>query len=101
MSFRITPHHLLPTTDLFVAYHGNELIYTMTLISDDEMGMPLEEVYRPEVANRRDTTNAYYAEVSCLASRVGYLPRSRMFDVFVRLAGLMVQSARENGRGYF
>ncbi len=70
----------------------------MTLISDDEQGIPLESVFKSEVSQRRDESGgAYLAEVSCLASRVGYFPRGQMYHVFVRLASLMVQSARENG----
>lgn len=94
---RVTPYHLLPTTDIFLAYHEGKLIYTMTLISDDEMGMPLQEVYRSEVAARSETTGTYFAEVSSLASRRGYFSRTRMFEVFARLSGLIIQSARENG----
>jgi len=94
---RITPFHVLPTTDLFLAYHGGNLIYTMTLVGDDELGMPLEEVYGPEVEARRGGSNPYFAEVSCLAARQDYFPRHIMFDVFVNLAALLVQSARENG----
>ena len=94
---RITPYHLLPTSDLFVAYHQGVVIYTMTLISDDEKGIPLESVFKREVMERREASGAYLAEVSCLASRSGYFPRGEMYHVFVRLAGLMVQSARENG----
>ena len=94
---RITPYHLLPTSDLFVASHRGTVIYTMTMISDDEQGIPLESVFPNEVAQRRETDGVYLAEVSCLASRVGYFPRGQMYHVFVRLASLMVQSARENG----
>lgn len=94
---RVTPYHFHPTTNLFVAYHGQKLIYTMTLISDDDMGMPLDTVFGPEVDLLRSSTGAYFAEVSCLACRVGYFSHVRMFNVFVQLAGLMVQSARENG----
>ncbi len=94
---RVTPHHCLPTTDLFVAYHGDQLIYTMSLISDDAMGLPLERVYEGEVNALRQSSGDYLAEVSCLAAREGHFPRGRMYQVFVRLAGLMVQSARENG----
>ena len=94
---RITPFHLLPTSDLFVAYRQGTVIYTMTLISDDEQGIPLEGVFKSEVQKRRNANGAYLAEVSCLASQVGYFPRGQMYHVFVRLASLMVQSARENG----
>lgn len=93
---RVTPFHLLPTTNLFVAYHGSQLVYTMTMISDDQRGLPMEEVFGPELAEKRKSGD-YFAEVSCLASRSGYFNRSRMFSVFVQLAALMVQSARENG----
>lgn len=94
---RVTSFHLLPTTDLFVAYHKKTVIYTMTLIGDDSLGMPLEEVYGPEVQQRRTESSLYFAEVSCLAAKQGYFPRKQMFHVFVNLAALLVQSARENG----
>ena len=94
---RITPYHLLPTSDLFVACNEGKVIYTMTLISDDQEGIPMESVFKAEVEKRREEGTAYLAEVSCLASRSDYLPRGQMYHVFVRLASLMVQSARENG----
>ncbi|MEL7337105.1 MAG: hypothetical protein AAFN70_12985 [Planctomycetota bacterium] len=94
---RITPYHLLPTTDLFVAYHQQTVVFTMTMVCDDLMGMPLEHVYGDEVETRRVAENAYLAEVSCLAGRTGHFGRRRMFNVFVNLAALMVQSAHENG----
>jgi hypothetical protein len=94
---RVMPYHLLPTTDLFLAYHGGHLIYTMTLISDEQRGMPLDQVFEAEVATLRSGSGAYLAEVSCLACRAGYFNRRRMFNVFVHLAALLVQSARENG----
>ncbi len=94
---RITPFHLLPTTDLLVAYHETKLIYTMTLICDDQLGLPMEEVYGAEVESLRSGDGCYLAEVSCLASRPNALSSVRMFDLFVNLSSLMVQSARENG----
>jgi hypothetical protein len=94
---RITPYHLLPTTDVLIASHRGNVIYTMTLISDDEQGIPLETVFPDEVMQRRIHAGKYLAEVSCLASHEGYFDRGKTYQVFVRLASLMVQSARENG----
>lgn len=97
IGMRASPFHLLPTTDIFLAYHDDQPIYTMTLISDDEIGIPMQKVFDDEMIRYRAQTDVFFAEVSSLASQVGYFPRRRMFQVFVRLASLMVQSARENG----
>jgi hypothetical protein len=93
---RVTPFHLLPLTDVFVAEYQGSVIYTMTLVSDDRLGLPLESVYAAEVDERR-AAGRHLAEVSCLAAARGVFSHGRMFDVFVRLVGLMFQSARAHG----
>jgi hypothetical protein len=92
---RVTPWHLLPTTDLFVAIHEDEVVYTITLISDDSQGVPMDAIYPNEVDALR-AAGIYFAELSCLASRRGYFSPRKMFDIFVRLNGLMIQYARYN-----
>jgi len=91
---RIIPHHLLPTTSTLIARLGSEVIGTMTLVRDSEMGVPLEAVYRRDVEAMRAQGIAF-AEVSCLATR----PLS-LVDypyVFMRLLRLLAQHARHVG----
>jgi len=91
---RVTPYHLLPTTEVFVATCRGDVIFTLSLIGDGELGLPMESVYGAEVAARR-AQGLYLGEVSCLADR-----RSQMrgfFPVFLRLSRMVVQYARQQG----
>ena len=88
----VTPYHLLPTTQVFIATIEEVVIFTMTLVADGELGLPMESVYVAEVAERREQ-GLSLGEVSCLADR-----RSQFrgfFPVFLRLSRLMVQYARK------
>src|SRR5262245_55044202 len=64
---RVTPYHLLPTTNVFVGTRGGEVLCTMTLIADGEMGLPMESIYADEVMRHREQ-GMYVGEVSCLAT---------------------------------
>ena len=46
---RVTPYHLLPTTEVFVGMCRGEIISTLSLIQDGELGLPIESVYAPEI----------------------------------------------------
>src|SRR5262245_24140819 len=92
---RVTPYHLLPTSDIFVAKHNGQVIYTVTLISDDDEGMPLEAIFQEEVDVMRQQ-GLYLAEVSCLAGKEGYFDSKRSFEVFTNLIGLMLHYGRSN-----
>ena len=46
---RVTPYHLLPTTEVFIAEYRNEVIFTMSLVADGAMGVPMEHVYGEEI----------------------------------------------------
>ncbi|MHC4176813.1 MAG: N-acyl amino acid synthase FeeM domain-containing protein [Planctomycetota bacterium] len=91
---RVTPYHLLPTTEVFIALQQGEVISTVSLVSDGELGLPMESVYAGEVARRREQ-GLRVGEVSCLADRRSHL--RRFFPVFLRLSRLMVQYARRQG----
>jgi hypothetical protein len=91
---RVTPYHLLPTTEVFVAVLRGEVISTVSLVADGELGLPMETVYGREVAVHRDR-GLFVGEVSCLADRRGHF-RS-FFPVFLKLSRLMVQYARRQG----
>ena len=93
---RVTPFHLVPTTDVFVAKDGPEVIHSVSFVGDGELGLPMEGAYPREVASRRDL-GLRLAEPSCLASRQGYFSRTRMFRISTQVFGLAAQTARANG----
>lgn len=65
---RVTPYQLLPTTEVLVAVRRGEVIATLSLVRDGELGLPMESAYPLEVAALR-AQGIYLAEVSCLADR--------------------------------
>lgn len=91
---RVTPYQLLPTTQVFVAVKGSEVIGTVSLVQDGELGLPMEAIYDREISWRR-AEGLRLAEVSCLADRHHDLRRS--FPVVLRLMSLMAQSAKRRG----
>ena len=91
---RVTPYHMLPSTEVFIAVLRGEVISTVSLIADSELGLPMETVYGREVAAHRDR-GLSFGEVSCLADRRGSF--RRFFPVFLKLSRLMVQYARRQG----
>ncbi len=93
-SLRVTPYHLLPTTEVFIAVLRGETIFTMSLVMDGKLGLPLECIYADEVGRRR-RQGLLVGEVSCLADRRSHL--RGFFPVFVRLSRLMVQYAQQRG----
>jgi hypothetical protein len=96
--FRVTPYHLLPTTNIFVAIVAERVVCTMTLIGDGELGIPMESIYPAEVLQRR-RKNLYIGEVSCLAFES--FPLSRFMLIFMQLTRLMAQNARCYGMDQF
>jgi hypothetical protein len=95
---RVTPYHLLPTTNVFVATEAARVICTMTLIGDGELGLPMESIYPAEILQRR-RKNLYIGEVSCLAFEP--LPLSQFMVIFMQLTRLMAQHARCYGMDQF
>jgi len=52
--FRFTPFHALPGTVTLVALHHDRVLATLTLVPDsDILGLPMETIYGPEVAQLR------------------------------------------------
>ena len=94
---RVTPFHLLDTTELFVAVYQEQVICTLTLIGDGDLGVPMESIFGPEIDLLR-RKGAHFGEVSCLADRRRQL--SRILPVFIKLTRLMAQYARRQGMQY-
>lgn len=95
---RVTPYHLLRTTNTFTALQGTEPICTVTLIGDGELGLPMESIYHEEVEQAR-REGLYVGEVSCLAC--GDLEIREFLPLFVKLTRLMAQHARAHGMDQF
>lgn len=91
---RITPYHLLPSTDVLIGRLRGEVISTLSLVRDGELGLPIESLYGEEV-NRRRAAGLRLAEVSCLADR--RKEPARFFGLFCDLAKIMVQMAASEG----
>jgi hypothetical protein len=93
-NMRVTPFHLLPTSDVFLAILDGTVICTLSLIGDGELGIPMEAIYKDEV-NELRAKGFDFGEVSCLADR--RINAIRQMPVLVRLISLMLQYARFNG----
>ena len=87
---RVSPYHMLPTTQMFVAMIDDEVIFSVSLVPNGALGLPMESIYPREVAQRR-RLGQRLAEVTCLADRPSSLRDS--FPVFLQLCRLMVQYA--------
>jgi hypothetical protein len=67
---RVTPYHLLSTTDVIVAHSSwrKEVVCTLSLVGDGDLGLPIETAFAEEVAERR-RRGIYLAEVTSLADQ--------------------------------
>lgn len=93
---RATPYQLVKTTDVIIAELRGQVISTVSLVRDGELGLPMEAVFPEEVAARR-AAGIGLAEVSCLADR--RQGTARFFGLFCELSRLMAQLARKTGVG--
>jgi hypothetical protein len=91
---RVTPYHLLPTTDVFIAVCRREIVCTVTLIGDGELGIPMETIYPTEVSSLRDQRR-FFGELSCLADC--RQQSAKLLTILTNLNGLICQYARHNG----
>lgn len=91
---RVTPYQLLPSTTVFVAMLRGEVVCTVSLVEDGDLGLPMESIFSREV-NRLRRSGARLAEVSALADRRGDF--ERILPVFVNLNRLVGQFARRHG----
>ncbi len=91
---RVTPYHLLPTTEIFIATCDEKVIFTMSLMIDGQLGLPMEVAYGPEIEARR-LQGLRLGEVSCLADRRSQF--KRFFPIFLRVCRLLVHYAKRRG----
>lgn len=91
---RVTPYHLLDTSEVLIATLAGQVISTGLLIRDGKLGLPMESIYGIEVEQRR-SQGIHVAEASCLADRRNEFHWA--FPVLVRLMSLIVQCAAFRG----
>jgi hypothetical protein len=91
---RVTAYHLLPTTEVFIAKCGEEVVSTLSLMIDGKLGIPMEQMY-PEEVNSFRARGLKVAEVGCLADR--RQRPSRYLETFFQMTRLMAQAARYRG----
>lgn len=91
---RVMPHHLLPTSAVFIAVRAGRVISTVSLIGDGQLGLPMECAYRKEVGALRSPSR-WLGEVSSLASDRQH-PVCH-FQLVGNLTRLMAQYAQRHG----
>jgi N-acyl amino acid synthase FeeM len=92
---RLSVHHALRTTKVFVARVGFQVVGTMTLIQDSEFGLPMDDLYRAELAPLR-AAGRRVAEASALAVHADY--RAAGAAIFLRLMRIVLIYAVEIAR---
>jgi hypothetical protein len=90
IGMRITPFHLLPSTEVLVAKHHGEVISTLSIVADSDAGLPMESMYSDEVAKLR-SRSMRIAEMGSFADRRE--TPVRFAKLFAELARLIVQVA--------
>jgi hypothetical protein len=88
---RVTPYHLLHSTEVLVALQQGRVICTVSLVGDGDLGLPMEVIYDREIALRR-AQGLCLAEVSCLADRRQESESSR--SALFRLMSFTAQLSR-------
>lgn len=92
---RITPYHLLPSTEVFVARLRGEVIATITMVADTEQaGLPMDAMYRDDVDQLRGSGKRL-AEIGCMADRRE--SPARFLKLFGEFSRLSVQVANARG----
>lgn len=92
---RLSVHHALPTTKVFVAEAGCQVVGTVTLIQDSLIGLPMDDLYRAELALLREE-GRLVAEASALALHPDY--RSAGAVILLHLVRMLVIYAAEVAR---
>lgn len=94
LGLRISPYQLSPSSEMFITVRDGEVVATVSLIIDSDMGLPMESVYPEQVSQPRQ--NGYLmGEISCLADR--RKDHRRIIKNLCELTGLLVQYARFHG----
>ena len=89
-AMRVTPHHLLPTTEVIATCHAETIISTVSMFGDGDLGLPSELLYSQEFDELR-AGGSRLCEIGSLADR---RQSSRGFlKYFIRMMHFVTQMA--------
>lgn len=91
---RLSAFNALPETKVFIAGRGSAVVGTLTLVPDSWLGLPMDEIYRAELAGRR--RHRYLGEVTSFA--VAPTERADGLAVVMHLVRTMVVYAADIAR---
>ena len=92
---RLSLHNALPTTKVFVARKGEDVLGTVSVIQDSVLGLPMDEIYQDELVRVRRAQRGI-AEVSGLAIRSEC--RALGLPILMRLVRMIVVYTAEVAR---
>jgi hypothetical protein len=93
---RVMRQHLSDDTEILVATKGNQVVFTVTLVRDSVIGLPLESLFEEEVESMR-SQGIRLAEISCLAFDTDLNDNRARFNTFVQAMSLLGYVARRKG----
>lgn len=91
---RLTPFHLRPETEVFVAKRHGKVTATMTMVPDGDAGLPMDSMYHDEADGLRGR-GMRVAEMGSFADRRE--SPQRFLKLLGELSRLVVQVARARG----
>lgn len=92
---RLSLHNALPTTKVFVARKGDDVLGTVSVVQDSVLGLPMDEIYDEELIQLRRERRGI-AEVSALAIRSEC--RALGLPILMRLVRMIVVYTAEVAR---
>jgi hypothetical protein len=85
--FRFTPFHALPGTVTLVALHHDQVVATLSLVPDSpRLGLPMESIYGPEVAQLRKDGMRLAEAISLADSGLSIREFVQVFKALIKLA---------------
>lgn len=91
---RLTPHHLLPTSEVMLGKLGDVVVSTVSMFGDGYLGLPMQSMYPSEVKELRDQ-GLRLAEIGCLAATKD--SPLRFIEIVAQMERLVTQVARARG----
>ena len=89
---RLTPYHLSGHSDVLIAEIGDEVVSTISLFGDCDLGLPMESMYGNEIAQLREQGFSL-GEIGSFADRRNGV--SRFLAVFIEFNRWLAQVAHE------
>lgn len=96
-NIRITKHALLPTTSIIIVKYKEEVVGTISLITDNPLGLPMEKLFSIDELRK---TGKQIAEISTLSIKKGH--RRQRGKIMLPLTNYLFDYARNIlGMDYF